>query len=124
MTIPNATARLSKRGRLIAIILRCGFWTHWSPMLLIPTSFFYWLISISSWAAVSAIPYLMVTFSHQDNTPEQTAQLSGLAQTGGYILAAWDLAFLVSALTSSNLGHHHYQSFDSNALIDCFSFLY
>ena len=30
----------------------------------------------------------MVTFSLKTNTPEQTAQLSGLAQTGGYILAA------------------------------------
>ena len=30
----------------------------------------------------------MVTFSLKTSTSEQTAQLSGLAQTGGYILAA------------------------------------
>ena len=33
-------------------------------------------------------PTLMVCFSLKTSSPEKTAQLSGLAQTGGYILAA------------------------------------
>ena len=35
----------------------------------------------------------MVCFSLKTSSPEKTAQLSGLAQTGGYILAAFGPAF-------------------------------
>ena len=61
-------------------------------MLLVKTdSFIYWLIlNLLIGMSVSAFfPYLMVTFSLKTSTPEQTAQLSGLAQTGGYILASF-----------------------------------
>ncbi|MDK6689943.1 MFS transporter, partial [Aerococcus urinae] len=61
-------------------------------MLLIQTNnFMYWLIiNILIGTAVSALfPYLMVTFSTKTSSPEQTAQLSCLAQTGGYLLAAF-----------------------------------
>lgn len=91
MTIPSLTARLSARGRLIMISCVAASGLIGVSMLLISTSnFFYWLIlNLLLGAAVSALfPYLMVTFSLKTNTPEQTAQLSGLAQTGGYILAA------------------------------------
>lgn len=91
MTIPSLTARLSARGRLIMISCVAASGLIGVSMLLIPTSnFFYWLIlNLLLGAAVSALfPYLMVTFSLKTSTPEQTAQLSGLAQTGGYILAA------------------------------------
>ena len=83
MTIPSLTARLSARGRLIMISCVAASGLIGVSMLLIPTSNFF------LGAAVSALfPYLMVTFSLKTSTPEQTAQLSGLAQTGGYILAA------------------------------------
>ena len=60
-------------------------------MLLLKTdNFIYWLILnilIGSFTSI-LFPYLMVTFSMKSSSPEKTAQLSGLAQTGGYVFAA------------------------------------
>ena len=40
--------------------------------------------------AVSALfPYMLVAFSMKSHTPSQTAQLSGMVQSGGYFLAAF-----------------------------------
>ena len=62
-----------------------------SMLLLQTNNFICWLvINILIGSAVSALfPYLMVTFSMKTSSPDQTAQLSGLAQTGGYVLAAF-----------------------------------
>ena len=92
MTIPSLTARLKARQRLIMISLVSAAGLIGITMLLIRTdSFAYWLIlNLLIGMSVSALfPYLMVTFSLKTSTPAQTAQLSGLAQTGGYILAAF-----------------------------------
>lgn len=91
MTIPSLTARLSTRGRLVMISCVAASGLLGVSMLLVSTNnFLYWLLlNLLIGAAVSALfPYLMVTFSLKTSTSEQTAQLSGLAQTGGYILAA------------------------------------
>lgn len=61
-------------------------------MLFFPiNNFIYWLaIHLLIGTATSALfPYLMVNFSLKTSAPEKTAQLSGLSQTGGYILAAF-----------------------------------
>lgn len=92
MTIPSLTARLKARQRLIMISLVSAAGLIGITMLLIRTdAFAYWLIlNLLIGMSVSALfPYLMVTFSLKASTPAQTAQLSGLAQTGGYILAAF-----------------------------------
>ena len=92
MTIPSLTARLKARQRLVMISLVSAAGLSGIAMLLIRTdSFAYWLIlNLLIGMSVSALfPYLMVTFSLKTSTPAQTAQLSGLAQTGGYILAAF-----------------------------------
>lgn len=92
MTIPSLTARLKARQRLVMISLVSAAGLIGIAMLLIRTdAFSYWLIlNLLIGMSVSALfPYLMVTFSLKTSTPAQTAQLSGLAQTGGYILAAF-----------------------------------
>ena len=92
MTIPSLTARLTARQRLVMIGLVSAAGLIGITMLFIRTdSFAYWLIlNLLIGMSVSALfPYLMVTFSLKTSTPAQTAQLSGLAQTGGYILAAF-----------------------------------
>jgi len=92
MTIPSLTARLKARQRLVMISLVSAAGLIGIAMLLIRTdSFAYWLVlNLLIGMSVSALfPYLMVTFSLKTSTPAQTAQLSGLAQTGGYILAAF-----------------------------------
>ena len=92
MTIPSLTTRLSPRHRMIMLAIISAAGVLGISMLLIQTNdFFYWLIAnILIGSAVSTLfPYLMVTFSTKTSSPEQTAQLSGLAQTGGYLLAAF-----------------------------------
>ena len=96
MTVPSLTTHLSDGHRriMLAIISIAGMMGI--AMLLYPANnFLYWLVvHILIGTACSALfPYLMVCFSLKTSSPEKTAQLSGLAQTGGYILAAFGPAF-------------------------------
>ena len=91
MTIPSLTTHLSDGHRqiMLAIISIAGM--IGIAMLLYPSSnFLYWLVAhlLIGTACSALFPYLMVCFSLKTSSPEKTAQLSGLAQTGGYILAA------------------------------------
>ena len=92
MTVPSLTTRLSAKGRniMLGLVSTCGF-LGIAMLLLQSDNFIYWLmIVILIGIAVSSLfPYLLVTFSIKTSTPDQTAQLSGLAQTGGYLLAAF-----------------------------------
>ena len=92
MTIPSLTTRLSDGHRqiMLAIISIAGM--IGIAMLLYPSdNFLYWLVAhlLIGTACSALFPYLMVCFSLKTSSPEKTAQLSGLAQTGGYILAAF-----------------------------------
>lgn len=92
MTVPSLTTRLSDghRQTMLAIISIAGM--TGIAMLLYPSSnFLYWLVVhlLIGTACSALFPYLMVCFSLKTSSPEKTAQLSGLAQTGGYILAAF-----------------------------------
>ena len=92
MTVPSLTTRLSDDHRriMLAIISIAGMMGI--AMLLYPiNNFLYWLVAhlLIGTACSALFPYLMVCFSLKTSSPEKTAQLSGLAQTGGYILAAF-----------------------------------
>ena len=92
MTVPSLTTRLSDGHRqiMLAIISIAGM--TGIAMLLYPSNnFLYWLVAhlLIGTACSALFPYLMVCFSLKTSSPEKTAQLSGLAQTGGYILAAF-----------------------------------
>ena len=92
MTIPSLTTSLSTRNRQLMLTLVSLAGVVGISMLFFPISnFFYWLaIHLLIGTATSALfPYLMVNFSLKTSAPEKTAQLSGLSQTGGYILAAF-----------------------------------
>ena len=91
MTIPSLTTRLSNRHRQIMLTVISIAGLLGIAMLLYPNkSFLYWLVAhlLIGTACSALFPYLMVCFSIKTSSPEKTAQLSGLAQTGGYILAA------------------------------------
>jgi len=91
MTIPSLTTRLSNRHRQIMLTIVSLAGMLGIAMLLYPSiSFLYWLVAhlLIGTACSAFFPYLMVCFSIKTSSPEKTAQLSGLAQTGGYILAA------------------------------------
>ena len=92
MTIPSLTTSLSTRNRQLMLTLVSLAGVVGISMLFFPVgNFFYWLtIHLLIGTATSALfPYLMVNFSLKTSAPEKTAQLSGLSQTGGYILAAF-----------------------------------
>ena len=92
MTVPSLTTHLSDGHRriMLAIISIAGM--IGIAMLLYPANnFLYWLVVhlLIGTSCSALFPYLMVCFSLKTSSPEKTAQLSGLAQTGGYILAAF-----------------------------------
>ncbi|HFH1993957.1 TPA: CynX/NimT family MFS transporter [Streptococcus pneumoniae] len=92
MTIPSLTTSLSTRNRQLMLTLVSLAGVVSISMLFFPiNNFIYWLaIHLLIGTATSALfPYLMVNFSLKTSAPEKTAQLSGLSQTGGYILAAF-----------------------------------
>ncbi|CRD24931.1 CynX/NimT family MFS transporter [Streptococcus pneumoniae] len=92
MTIPSLTTSLSTRNRQLMLTLVSLAGVVGISMLFFPiNNFIYWLaIHLLIGTANSALfPYLMVNFSLKTSAPEKTAQLSGLSQTGGYILAAF-----------------------------------
>lgn len=94
MTIPSLTTSLSTRNRQLMLTLVSLAGVVGISMLFFPiNNFIYWLaIHLLIGTATSALfPYLMVNFSLKTSAPEKTAQLSGLSQTGGYILAAFGL---------------------------------
>ena len=92
MTVPSLTTRLSDSHRriMLAIISIAGM-TGIAMLLYPANNFLYWLVVhlLIGTACSALFPYLMVCFSLKTSSPEKTAQLSGLAQTGGYILAAF-----------------------------------
>ena len=60
-------------------------------LLLVPNNHFGYWLSVNLLIGVSTsilFPYLMTTFSLKTTTPIQTAELSGMAQSGGYVIAA------------------------------------
>lgn len=91
MVIPSLTTQLADAHRriMLGIVSLAGL-LGIVMLLFAGDSFTYWLaINLLIGTAVSALfPYMMVTFSMKTSSPEKTAQLSGLAQTGGYVLAA------------------------------------
>lgn len=92
MTVPSLTTRLSDGHRQIMLVIISIAGMMGIAMLLYPTNnFLYWLVVhlLIGTACSALFPYLMVCFSLKTSSPEKTAQLSGLAQTGGYILAAF-----------------------------------
>ena len=91
MIVPSLITKLSDRNRHLMLVTTVLAGLIGVAMLLVNTdSFVYWLVLnllIGSSASV-LFPYMIVVFSMKASSPEKTAQLSGLAQTGGYIFAA------------------------------------
>ena len=92
MTVPSLTTRLSDgRRRIMLAIISIAGMMGIAMLLYLTNNFLYWLVVhlLIGTACSALFPYLMVCFSLKTSSPEKTAQLSGLAQTGGYILAAF-----------------------------------
>ena len=91
LTVPTIVARLSTVGRqwLVGVSSVIGIVGY--LLLLVPNNHFGYWLSVNLLIGVSTsilFPYLMTTFSLKTTTPIQTAELSGMAQSGGYVIAA------------------------------------
>lgn len=89
--IPSIVARLDSGQRQWLVGMFSILGTLGYMLLLFPQgTFTYWLIvNLLIGVGTSALfPYLMTTFSLKTSNAEQTARLSGMAQSGGYLLAA------------------------------------
>ena len=91
MIVPSLITKLSDRNRHLMLVTTILAGLVGVAMLLVNTNnFVYWLVPnllIGRTASV-LFPYMIVAFSMKASSPEKTAQLSGLSQTGGYIFAA------------------------------------
>ncbi|GMA69759.1 MFS transporter [Leuconostoc litchii] len=91
LLVPTIVARLNSKQRQWGVGIFSILGTLGYVLLLHPQgTFIYWLIvNLLIGIGTSALfPYLMTTFSLKTSSAEQTAQLSGMAQSGGYLLAA------------------------------------
>ncbi|AEJ31188.1 hypothetical protein LGMK_05650 [Leuconostoc sp. C2] len=89
--IPTLIARITGRQRQLLMVSLSVVGIIGYLLLLYPTgSFGYWLTVnlLIGMSTASLFPYLLTTFSLKTNTPSQTAQLSGMVQSGGYLIAA------------------------------------
>ena len=89
--LPNVIATVNAKVRQIIMGVFCSFGIIAITLLFWQqASFSYWLIvNCLLGACVGALfPYLMTTFSLKTTSPINTAKLSGMVQTGGYLLAA------------------------------------
>lgn len=91
LTVPSIVVRLNKRQRQWLVAGFSVLGTIGYLLLLNPQgTFTYWLlVNLFIGVGTSVLfPYLMTTFTLKTSTPGQTAQLSGMSQSGGYLIAA------------------------------------
>ncbi|MTB64558.1 MFS transporter [Streptococcus sp. zg-86] len=91
MVIPGIVSRLKKEQRAIMMTgLSCLTLMGLVLMLFTPTTFIMWLIiHLLLGLSVSALfPYMMLSLSLKTSNSQATARLSGMVQTGGYLIAA------------------------------------
>ncbi|MCM0599693.1 CynX/NimT family MFS transporter [Periweissella fabalis] len=89
--VPNIIAHANASKRRIFVISVSLFAIISFIMLIFANdSFIFWLIlNLFNGLATGALfPYLMTSFGKKTNTPAETAELSGMAQAGGYLIAA------------------------------------
>lgn len=92
MTIPGLTTSLSAAKRRIMVGLATLSGLLGILLIFFPgTGFAYWLMVFVLIGVSTSIlfPYMLVLFSLKTSSVQDTARLSGFAQTGGYLLAAF-----------------------------------
>lgn len=92
MIIPAVLSRQTKEMRrnimlAISSVTLLGLFM----MSLIPTNLILWsaLHTILSFSNAALFPYMMLSFTLKTSNSQATAQLSGMVQTGGYLIAAF-----------------------------------
>lgn len=91
LTVPTIVSRLNGKQRQLLVGMTSLVGILGYLLLLHPVgNFWYWLIvNLMIGGSTSVLfPYLMTTLSLKTSSPKATAVLSGMTQSGGYLLAA------------------------------------
>ncbi|HEM3600351.1 TPA: MFS transporter [Streptococcus suis] len=92
MIIPAVLSRQTKEMRRnIMLAISSVTLLGLAMMALIPTNLILWsaLHIILSFSNAALFPYMMLSFTLKTSNSQATAQLSGMVQTGGYLIAAF-----------------------------------
>ncbi|HEL1720080.1 TPA: MFS transporter [Streptococcus suis] len=92
MIIPAVLSRQTKEMRRnIMLAISSVTLLGLVMMVLIPTNLILWsaLHIILSFSNAALFPYMMLSFTLKTSNSQATAQLSGMVQTGGYLIAAF-----------------------------------
>lgn len=90
--LPTAFTRWNnKQRRWIMVAFSAFAFVGVGMILFNGHSFLFWLIVnlLMGFSGGALFPYLLTMFSVKTTTPTRTAELSGMAQSGGYLLAAF-----------------------------------
>ncbi|HEM6138164.1 TPA: MFS transporter [Streptococcus suis] len=91
MIIPSILSRHTKEiRRNIMLGTSSATLVGLALMTILPNNFILWslLHVILSFSNAALFPYMMLSFSMKTSSSQATAQLSGMVQTGGYLIAA------------------------------------
>lgn len=91
MIIPSILSRHTKEiRRNIMLATSSATLLGLALMTILPNNFILWslLHVILSFSNAALFPYMMLSFSMKTSSSQATAQLSGMVQTGGYLIAA------------------------------------
>ena len=92
MTVPGLTSRWNAKKRSLLVLFATGSGLLGLALLFFPSASFmhwFWIFLLMGMATATLFPYLLILFSLKTSRVEDTARLSGFAQTGGYLLAAF-----------------------------------
>lgn len=89
--VPNIVAHMSaktRRGFVISMSVLAAI--SFAMLLFANGSFLFWLLVniINGLATGALFPYILTTFSKKTRNHAETAEISGMSQAGGYIIAA------------------------------------
>lgn len=90
--LPTAFTRWNNKQRRMVMVAFSAFAFVGVGMILFNGhSFLFWLIVnlLMGFSGGALFPYLLTMFSVKTTTPTRTAELSGMVQSGGYLLAAF-----------------------------------
>ena len=90
--LPTAFTRWNNKQRRMVMVAFSAFACVGVGMILFNGhSFLFWLIVnlLMGFSGGALFPYLLTMFSVKTTTPTRTAELSGMVQSGGYLLAAF-----------------------------------
>ncbi|WP_341472812.1 MFS transporter [Periweissella cryptocerci] len=114
--VPNFVTGWNKKNRQIFLIVASAFAAISYIMIFFGNaSFGFWLVLniLNGLATGSLFPYLMASLSNKTKNPYETSELSGMVNSGGYLIAAIGPALFGTAYSAFHSCHRIHKSSSS-----------